>query len=160
MAQSLVLGFSPNIIQVPALRNRREDLPIILDHLFDECSSVLGKSRPTVPADLLAIFAAYHFPGNFAELKDIVLEALDVHPGGMVMSLNTFKAKVGPVAEHLEQQDLVSFNGTRLPTMEEMERLLLAEAERRASGNQGVMASLLGLSRTAVNKRLKKICRS
>ena len=47
MAQSLVLGFSPNIIQVPALRNRREDLPIILDYLFDECSSVLGKLRPT-----------------------------------------------------------------------------------------------------------------
>ena len=154
---SLAMRFSPNVIQVPALRDRREDLPIILDHYLDEASRILGKGRPTVPPDLLAVLSAYHFPGNFNELREMIMEAVEAHSGGCVMSLSKFKEKTGASAVPSEENGLVSFTGSRLPTIEEIESLLLVEAERQASGNQSVMAGLLGLSRTAVNKRLKKL---
>lgn len=154
---SLAMRFSPNVIQVPALRDRREDLPIILDYFFDEASRILGKGRPTVPPDLLAVLSAYRFPGNFDELREMIMEAVEKHSGGCVMSLGKFKEKTGASAVPSEENELISFTGSRLPTMEEIESLLLVEAERRASGNQSVMAGLLGLSRTAVNKRLKKL---
>ncbi|MDD2335808.1 MAG: helix-turn-helix domain-containing protein, partial [Geobacteraceae bacterium] len=94
----------------------------------------------------------------------MVFDAVARHRSG-VMSLESFKEVIiresaaagGPEQEQGRKDFLgVQFCGT-LPTLKEAETLLMEEALRRADGNQGIAASLLGISRSALNKRLRKM---
>lgn len=56
-------------IQVPPLRDRLEDMPLLVNHFLDEAAAAIGKSRPVTPVELNGYLAAYSFPGNIRELK-------------------------------------------------------------------------------------------
>lgn len=152
----LLLKFSSHSVQVPALRERREDLPVLVDCFLDEASQYFAKTRPTAPPELLTLLGTYHFPGNIRELRGMILDAVGSHSCG-VLSLDIFRAKIsGSAHERAYDVPLAQFPGSRLPTLAEVQDILIKEAHRRASGNQGLMADMLGLSRTAINKRLNK----
>lgn len=151
-----LLKFNSHSVQIPSLRERREDLPVLLDCFLDEASKHYGKSRPTPPPELLTLLGAYNFPGNIRELREMVFEAVSVHTAG-VLPLELFRERISNTTAELAcDEPLVQFTGPRLPTLAEVQELLISEAHRRASGNQGVMADMLGISRTAINKRLNK----
>lgn len=151
----LLLKFASHSIQIPALRERKEDLPVLVDCFLDEAAQHFMKTRPTPPPELLSLLGTYSFPGNIPELRTMVFEAVKAHSFG-VLSLEVFRSMLseGPSLE--ANAPLVQFSGPRLPTLAEVQEVLIAEAQRRASGNQGIMADMLGISRTAINKRLKK----
>ncbi len=151
-----LLRFNTHVVQVPPLRERKEDLSVLLDCFLDEATKHFGKSRPTPPQDLLSLLGAYQFPGNVRELREMVFEAVTQHNHG-VLSFEPFRARISATSTaEPNAAPLVQFTGSRLPTLEEVQELLISEAHRRASGNQGVMADLLGISRTAINKRLRR----
>jgi DNA-binding NtrC family response regulator len=153
--KQLMMKFSSHTVEIPALRERREDLPVLLDCFLEEASRNYGKSRPTIPPELLTLLGVYEFPRNVQEFRDMVFEAVLSHSSG-VLSMETFKERISDYATILPHDtQLVKFTGPRLPTLSEVQDILISEACRRASGNQGVMADMLGISRTAVNKRLK-----
>lgn len=155
--KELLLEFSSCFVQLPPLRERREDIPVLVDCFLDDAANFLRKVRPTLPSELFTILGAYHFPNNITELRDMVFEAMSLHSGS-VLSLDLFKRRIVPVngvSNLPTETPLVKFIGKRLPTLDEVESILITEAHQRSSGNQGVMANILGISRTAVNKRLK-----
>lgn len=145
-------------VVVPPLRERREDIAPLLECFLDEAAEMLQKKRPSAPRELAALLKSYHFPGNIREFRSMVVDAVTHHPGG-VLSMNRFK-------EHM--QHLVPLNepaprpgagvtfGEVLPTLKENTELLIEEALRRAEGNQAIAADMLGISRQALNKRLKQ----
>lgn len=157
IGRNLLQRLQTHCVQLPPLRERRGDLPILLDCFLDEASRDFGKNRPTPPPELLTLLGAYHFPGNVGELREMIHEAVRTHDGG-VLSLEGFRQKMGDSVpgDTGGSLPLVTFNGPRLPTLDEIQEILVVEAHRMASGNQGVMAAILGISRTAVNKRLKR----
>lgn len=152
----LLMKFSSHSIQVPALRERREDLPVLVDCFLDEAAQYFMKSRPTPPPELLSLLGTYSFPGNILELREMVFDAVQAHSFG-VLSLDIFRSRISETAQDEASAALVQFTGSRLPTLSEVQEILIQEASRRASGNQGLMADMLGISRTAINKRLKKV---
>lgn len=152
----LLLKFSSHSIQIPALRERREDLPVLVDCFLDEAAQYFMKSRPTPPPELFSLLGTYSFPGNLLELREMVFDAVRAHSFG-VLSLDIFRSRISETAQDEVSTALVQFTGSRLPTLAEVQEILIQEANRRASGNQGFMADMLGISRTAINKRLKKI---
>jgi DNA-binding NtrC family response regulator len=79
-------------IHVPPLRERREDLPILLDHFLEKASRALGKQKPTPSGRLIELLAFYHFPGNVRELELMVHNAVSSHTSGE-LSMDAFKAK-------------------------------------------------------------------
>lgn len=151
----LLMKFSSHSIQIPALRQRREDLPVLVDCFLDEAAQHLMKSRPTPPPELFSLLGTYIFPGNILELREMVFEAVRAHSFG-VLSLDAFRSKISETVQDEASTAMVQFAGSRLPTLSEVQDILIQEASRRASGNQGLMADMLGISRTAINKRLKK----
>lgn len=151
-------------VTIPPLRERREDLPLLLAHFLDEAAAAYKKPKPTTPPELCAHLASYDFPGNLRELRAMVFDAMARHGKG-VLSMASFREAIGSGRTTGECEPL-AFLGTlaagaapagRMPTLKEAEELLIAHALRLANGNQGIAASYLGISRQALNKRL---CRS
>ncbi|MBF0154701.1 MAG: sigma-54-dependent Fis family transcriptional regulator [Magnetococcales bacterium] len=139
-------------IRVPPLRERKEDLPLLVEHFFQEAAKSLNKPVPTPPREILDLLDSYDFPGNIRELRSMVFDAVASHRS-RVLSLGEFK-------RHMTKQNAVPLSSAlvvypgRLPTLREATAHVIREAMTRANGNQGVAASFLGISRQALNRRL------
>jgi len=143
-------------INLPSLRERPDDLPLLLDHLLAKQAHQLGKQVPDYPRELTTLLGTYHFPGNVRELEGLVTNALSTHQKG-TLSMRSFREVLGQSAIDAagSQTEKLIFT-EQLPNLEEAGELLVKEALRRANGNQTLAASLLGITRPALSKRLKK----
>jgi len=151
-------------VHLPPLRRRSGDVPLLVEHFVEKAARQLGKDVPAVPLALHQLLRTYSFPGNVRELEAFVFDAVARHQG-VTLSLASFKEAIAGkpeltlVAEEADGAGDTAPAGAfadRLPTLREAEDRLIAEALRRADGNQGVAAGLLGLSRQALNKRLSR----
>jgi two-component system nitrogen regulation response regulator GlnG len=149
-------------LHLPPLRARRGDLPLLVHHFVDKAARVLGKAVPTEPLALYQLLNTYSFPGNVRELEALVFDAVARHQGA-ILSLQSFKEAIAgePRLAATEPPEgpptaLTAWFPAQLPTLKEVEEALLTEALSRADGNQGVAAVLLGLSRQALNRRLRR----
>ncbi|MFC1707906.1 sigma-54-dependent transcriptional regulator [Planctomycetota bacterium] len=149
-------------VQIPPLRERLDDLPLLVDHFFEEAASSMEKKRPTFPRELLALLASYHFPGNVRELQSMVYDAVSQHRSRM-LSLDAFKEYLSRhsagsqplcVSGGAETSPFAFFE--RLPTLTESTRLLIAEALGRTDGSLSAAAQLLGISRSGLGKAVKR----
>ncbi len=149
-------------VHIPPLRERKEDLPLLLDHFLEKTAKTLGKKKPTPPNELTTLLGAYHFPGNIRELESIIFDAISKHVSGK-LSMEVFKSYISeqqpalkPDSRGLPLDDSapISFS-EKLPTLKQAELLLIAEALKRSGGNQAIAAMYLGISRQALNRRLR-----
>ena len=146
-------------VRVPPLRERKGDLPLLLDHFLEDAARQLGKRKPTAPRQLAQLLATYDFPGNVRELRAMVFDAVSVHKE-RVLSMESFVEAIGRSAEAAgaggSEAGANPFAGIdHLPTFDEALELLAREAMARAGGNQTLAARLIGLSQPALSKRLK-----
>lgn len=147
-------------IHIPALRERPDDIPLLFDHFLEEAARDLKKKKPTVPKELPVLLTNYSFPGNVRELRALVYDAMSRHEAHM-LSMERFKQVLGkgedrPVRLDEEGQRRVFVRSEPLPALHEVTDLLVAEAMRRAEGNQSIACRLIGISQPALSKRLKK----
>jgi DNA-binding NtrC family response regulator len=144
-------------VNIPPLRERTDDLPLLIDHFLKLSAQEIGITAPTPPPELYVLLESYDFPGNIRELKSMIFDAVSKHQSGK-LSLGVFKKAIGrenaPIAGG-KNQSPVTFSH-RLPTLKEVSELLLAEALKRAKGNQTIAAGLLGISHQALSKRLSR----
>jgi DNA-binding NtrC family response regulator len=149
-------------VHIPPLRQRKGDIPLLLDHFLVQASREFGKKKPTLPKELAVLLAAYDFPGNVRELKAMVYDAVGMHRGG-VLSMDAFVKAIGDLSlgappVHACSPDSNPFLAVeRLPGFTEVIDLLVGEAVRRAEGNQSIAARLLGVSQSTLSKRLKHL---
>ncbi len=158
-------------INVPPLRERVDDIRLLMEHFFEEASRALDKKKPTPPKELLTLLETYNYPGNIRELRAMVFDAVSRHES-KILSLQAFKAHI---AQHQQNRGnvpagalctdterdveggdpLIDFSG-ELPTITQATQLLVGEAMKRSNANQSVAARLLGISQQALSRRLKK----
>ena len=161
--KDLYYRLSPHHIHIPPLRERLDDLPLLVDHFLAEAAAQAGRGKPGYPRELLQLLATYPFPGNVRELKGMVQDAFIRHKGGM-LSQACFGAYLDQRRSAFPSAavDPVRVNAPfppfpdRLPTLSEADEYLVAAALRQAGGNQGIAAKILGITRQALNKRLHK----
>jgi DNA-binding NtrC family response regulator len=157
--KDLYYRLSGHQIHIPALRERLDDVPLLLHHFLSEAAESQGKPTPTPPKELAGLLAAHHFPGNVRELRAMVFDAVARHRAG-VLSLESFKnairGNVNPKKiQAITEIEALDLSG-RFPTLKEAEALLIREALTRSGGNQSTASSLLGITRQALNKRLNR----
>ncbi|WP_193771286.1 sigma-54-dependent transcriptional regulator [Candidatus Magnetaquicoccus inordinatus] len=155
--KDLFYRFSFHHVHVPPLRERRDDLPLLVAHFLDEASLAMGKPVPTPPHALFDHLAVYPFSGNVRELKAMIYDAVARHRGH-VMSLESFRqlqpAQRSTIALAAEDDLPLRISPNRFPTMREAEEILIQEALQRSGGRKSVAAALLGLTRQALYSRL------
>lgn len=151
-------------VELPPLRNRKEDLPLLLDHFLVKAAKVLDKKKPTAPPELANLLMMYSFPGNVREFEALVFDAVARHSSG-VLSMETFRSVIAPgPAMEIPQRAEIGHEGLKqkfedifghFPTLREAEDCLIDTALKLTGGNQGIAATMLGLKRQTLNMRLK-----
>lgn len=164
--QDLYYRLKSHHIVIPPLRERKIDLPYLIDHLITKASTELGKKRPAVPKEMYTLLSNYPFPGNVRELEGMIFDAISLHTSG-ILSLESIRQKINdynlerntkssiPNDVNQHRDDLIYFPG-RFPTLKEADDAVIDEALKRADGNQTIAAELLGISRRALNNRLRR----
>ncbi len=144
-------------VHLPALRERPGDLPCLLDHFLEMAARDFGKKKPTPPKELAILLANYGFPGNVRELKSMVFDAVGAHQG-KILSMDAFKRAIGEqtIGTVAPERGGNPFGALeRIPTLGEAHALLVQEALRRTEGNQSLACRMLGITQSALSKRLK-----
>jgi len=156
--QDLYFRLETHLIRLPPLRERTGDLPLLVELFVARAAEKFGKPEPLVPPELYELLGTYDFPGNIRELESMVHDAVG-RAAGRTLSMDSFKSRV--FKQENRTATIPAFargvfaSLPSLPTLREASDALVEEALGRAGGNQGVAAGLLGLSRTALNRRLK-----
>jgi transcriptional regulator with GAF, ATPase, and Fis domain/CHASE2 domain-containing sensor protein len=141
-------------IHLPPLRERQDDLPLLVDHFLHVAAQARGAEPPAWPRELLPVLESYAFPGNIRELKNMLDNAWNGSEA-RPLSLSYFREYVQKASSRNLHQD-VQFRFTgKFPSLQEVEQAVVAEALKRANGNQSSAARLLGLSASALSRRLR-----
>ncbi|WP_028671083.1 sigma-54-dependent transcriptional regulator [Saccharospirillum impatiens] len=145
-------------VLIPPLRARREDVRLLFTFFAEQAADDMGKPLPEFSPDLWAALQAYEFPGNVRELRAIAFDSVSRHHSGAMtrQDLHLFSQAQG-LDSSSHDDTLVHFApDNRLPTLAEIDDLLIAEAMHRADHNQSIAARILGISQPALSKRLKR----
>ncbi len=149
-----------HMLQIPPLRERMEDLPLLISHFADEVQKESGINLKVDVHEVAVFLNSYPFPGNVRELQHLVHDGASLCVHDELRSEHLKKLLAVPGESFLgepvhDSGESVSF-GTRLPTLQEVRAKLIDEALRRTGGNQSSAAQLIGVTRQAVSKYLKK----
>ena len=138
-------------IQLPPLRDRREDIPLIAEHFLAKYRQAIGRQIETISGEAMERLIAYHWPGNIRELENIIERAVALERTPVILA-DSLPAHLGPGAARPVPAGVVADLGG-LPAgfdleqhVQSVERRYLAEALERAGGVQVRAAELLGMS--------------
>ncbi len=160
LRRDLYFRLQTHKITVPPLRERREDIPLLVDHFIRKAAKRLNKNVPGYPGQLIDILNCYDFPGNVRELESMVFDAVSKHRSRM-LSIESFKNRIFKPGSRdgwndtEEKKDAIFSPLEILPTLEESRKMLIEEALIRSSGNQSIAARFLGISQPALSRWLK-----
>jgi formate hydrogenlyase transcriptional activator len=136
-------------LPVPPLRDRREDIPILVRHYVDKYARRMNRRIETIPSQAMEAFASYTWPGNVRELQNFIERAVILSPGSNLRP---------PLAE-LKQATIQS-RSSKLSTLEEVEREHVLRAIRESNwviGGPNGAAARLGMKRTTLTYRIRKL---
>lgn len=157
--QDLYYRLSTHLIKVPPLRDRPEDIPLLATHLIAEAADTLGKKVPEIGTQAMNLLYHYPFYGNVRELKTHIFDVVArcsvdlISYQELAARLDLTIAKQG--SSHGDICDIEKVLG-HFPTLEEIVQHTIKSALARSDNNQSQAAVLLGISKQALNKRLKK----
>jgi DNA-binding NtrC family response regulator len=144
-------------INLPPLRERKEDIPYLVDHFLERFARESGKPISGITPQAVQSLMEFHWPGNVRELENIIERAVAFSTGT--------RLDVGDIRLDLSPSEPAAPSAATaaLPfppegvTLEQFEDEIVREALRRANGNKSQAARLLGLSRNALRYRLSKM---
>jgi DNA-binding NtrC family response regulator len=164
--KDLYYRISTHHIDIPPLRDRSDDIALLLNFFINAAAKELKKKEPYYPNELVTLLKSYHFPGNIRELEAMVHDAVSSHES-KTLSTKVFSAHIKRNSRacsvcHSETGDLETClaNLVVLPGPKELNIALINEAMNRAAGNQSVAAGMLEVTPQALSARLKKIKKS
>jgi two-component system response regulator HydG len=149
-------------VHIPPLRERREDIPMLVDHFLEKAAKSLNKPTPAPAPEVMAILSTCQFEGNVRELQAMVFDAVARHTSGM-LTLDCFtglaRDETAPAdsssqSTNKEANEAIYALFGRFPTIKEVEDYLITAAMNMTNGNQRSAALLLGIARQTLSKRL------
>jgi len=151
------LYYRINVIElhVPALRDRIDDVPLLVDMLLDRVSRQIGVPRPQVGDDAMDKLLTYAYPGNVRELENILERAVTLCADGRVQP-EDIVLKKGPGLDLAAAADDASADGLE-GQLEHIEREAIVKALEQTRYNKTRAAELLGMTFRQLRYRVKKL---
>ena len=140
-------------VMVPPLRDRAEDIPLLVHYFLARFAKRMGKSVEVVPADTMQALCRYSWPGNVRELEHVIERAVILSPGRELrIPRGEFETTAAP-----EAADAPSKSSETLEEMERVHILSVLKETRGRIGGTGGAAERLGMNRTTLNSRMQKL---
>jgi DNA-binding NtrC family response regulator len=156
-------------IEIPSLRERREDLPALVEHFVNRFNAEEGKNIPGVAPETLAMIQAYDWPGNVRQLENAVFRAVVLSDGGALKPEDFPQISgLAPVAQHetpaaasvandvADQPVSITDPTGELRTLEAIERDLIQFAIDHYSGHMSEVARRLGIGRSTLYRKVRE----
>jgi DNA-binding NtrC family response regulator len=146
-------------LKVPALMERREDIPLLITHFLQKFSSADGRNTIEFDQEALDALISYDWPGNVRELENLI-ERLVILKGGHVIRTGDLPTKIlQSQSQNAYYEDIVKLpeNGFDLKEfLEKVEDSIIHQALERTGGNKNQASKLLHMNRTTLIEKLKK----
>ncbi|MCL4730020.1 MAG: sigma 54-interacting transcriptional regulator [Planctomycetes bacterium] len=150
--QDLFFRINVVTIRLPALRERKEDIPILVDHFFKQACRDQNVPNLKMDRGVLRAMINYHWPGNVRELENEVKRMVALSDGKKVEA-----AQLSPQLRQVaEEESLAGESGNLKDVVEGIEKRKILEAIERTKGNKSRAAELLGLSRLGLRKKMER----
>jgi len=159
-------------IEMPPLRERSEDIPLLVRHFAQHYARQMNKTIETIPSDTMHALTRYSWPGNIRELQNLIERAVILSTGTVLRApLENLRTRTIPAQERGKQQTLEHAEGARIltipardggkqQTLEQAERAHILAAVKESkwvlSGPKGA-AARLGVNRSTLQFRMKKL---
>ena len=137
-------------IYVPALRERRADIPILVDHFIDKLNRINGTTVKRITSGALDLLMMYHWPGNIRELENVIERA-------MVLSTdNVIRSYTLPPTLQTAASSGTSSKGTLNNVLEKVEKQMILDTLIATRGNSAKAAQTLGITERIMGLRIQK----
>ncbi len=158
--EDLYYRFNVIPIKVPALKERREDIPLLIAYFLDRFASADGSNLIEINDSTLELLMSYDWPGNVRELENLI-ERLVILRGGSLVRPEDLPAKIyrhNPLASSLYQNifELPEEGVDLKDVLSKIEDSLIVQALKKTSGNKNQASKLLSLNRTTLIEKMKK----
>ena len=143
-------------LSLPPLRERPEDIPLLVEHLIVKINQRLHKTLRRVPREVLEKLQKRAWPGNVRELENVLTRAAVLSQGDLLLEEHLLEQKPSrqpaietPPAVAQERDD-------RVPTLDEVERSHIVRVWTLTRGHKGKTCRMLGISRPTLERKLRK----
>jgi len=137
-------------IEIPPLRERREDIPLLVQHFIEKYSRLTGKKSQGIDATALDRLQAHHWPGNVRELENVIERAVVLTSGDRIALADV----LDPI-ESCGEDDAIPFRVGQ--SLADLEREAIQRTLQAVSGDKDAAARILGIGVATLYRRLKEI---
>ncbi|MCA1742291.1 MAG: sigma 54-interacting transcriptional regulator, partial [Bacteroidales bacterium] len=141
--EDLLYRINTIMIEVPPLRDRVDDIPVLANHFLRDYSSRYGRGEMKISIQTLEKLSTYDWPGNVRELQHAIEKAVILSDSTVLKPSDFIFSQTPARSSHGEM------------TLEEMERRLIADSLKRHSGNISIAAAKLGITRQTLYNKMK-----
>ena len=143
-------------VQIPPLRERREDIPLLVNHFLKRFENLYGKTLPGLSDKAKNYVMSYEWPGNIRELENLLERATLLTDDQQEIKLSCLFPQLKQQAENSTSPNLIETLLTEDFSLERHEQEIILTAMQRSQQNISEAARLLGISRATLDYRLKK----
>jgi two-component system response regulator AtoC len=144
-------------ITIPPLRERTDDIPVLVDYLLAKINIDLHKRIVGVSDEMMEIFHNYRWPGNVRELENLLVRAAVVAKG-QILIRGDFPELVEELGGNAAPGEAPAgrTGGGKLPTLDDVEEQYIRKVIRESGKNKGEICEILGISRPTFERKLEK----
>ncbi len=139
-------------VHVPALRERRGDVALLIKHFIARHAERLGRPAPRVAPEVFDVLEAYAFPGNVRELSHLLERAMLLAREGVITASDLPPEVTGAHAEQMAAGGAMGTLADDWPTLQALERRYIDRVLSRTGGNKTRAAEVLGIDRRTLNR--------
>ncbi|MDH4166190.1 MAG: sigma-54 dependent transcriptional regulator [Gammaproteobacteria bacterium] len=147
------------VVELPPLRKRRDDIPLLVEFLFEQGEKKLGKKVPGITEETIDCLCRYHWPGNVRELQNEIRRMLVMAPAGEPVSADLLAPHILRAADPCDACESIpeiADSGTLKDRVASLEARVLRETLIRHHWNKSRAARELGLSRVGLRNKLER----
>jgi DNA-binding NtrC family response regulator len=130
-------------LKILPLRDRPEDIPLLVEHFLEEFSKNMNKRFRPIDSETMNLLCSYHWPGNVRELRNVLERAAILSTGGIIRIPELLQPGISPVEK------------TEPLSLKEVERLHIKKVLEFTGKNRTKAAQILGISRSTLNEKIK-----
>jgi len=139
-------------IEIPSLRQRRQDIPLLIDHFIRQAATAHGQKIKTVTSDVRRALIAYPWPGNVRQLRNVVQNMVVLSEGDK-LTVDDLPPEIYRPPDHAVAKRLEDLTGM---SIEEAEKQLIANTLKMVDGNREQAANILGIGERTLYRKIKE----